>query len=160
MTADISLFHRAGPLGKIVALLNVGLIFALPLSWFLPLTKQSAWVGISKDFTIFEAVVTLLRDDIFLFCVVFGFGVVAPFVKTLLYCVIWFRKTLVPPSLYKIGGLMSKLSMIDIFVVTLVILMIKGLGVATVTPLFGIYYFSALVLISFLISVVTDLVKP
>ena len=50
---------------------------------------------------------------------------------------------------------MGKLAMADIFLIALYIVLVKSIGLATVETAWGLYFFTALVVASLVISVVT-----
>ena len=78
------------------------------------------------------------------------FAVFAPMLKTLGLALIQFgllsRRVL--PALHVLG----KLAMADIFLIALYIVLVKGIGMATVEVAWGLYLFTGCILLSFYIS--------
>ncbi|MDA7425286.1 paraquat-inducible protein A [Thalassococcus lentus] len=152
-----SLFDRAGRLGRICALGNALLLLALPISWTLPLLKQTAFIWLESKFSVLQGAMTLFSEDLFLFLVLVVFAMIVPMLKTALYTYLWFAPFQKSPRLYFAGSVMAKLSMIDVMVAAVLIVAVKGIGVGKVAAEPGLYLFSALVLFSMLVSVVTDI---
>ena len=55
---------------------------------------------------------------------------------------------------------MGKLAMADIFLIALYIVLVKGIGLATVEVAWGLYVFTALILASLAISTITAKQHP
>ncbi|MBV2360005.1 paraquat-inducible protein A [Thalassococcus sp. CAU 1522] len=152
-----TLYHKAGRLGRATALANLVLLVILPVTWTLPLVRNSAFLVLSSEVTIFWGAVELARSDLFLALVVAVFAMVLPFLKCLLYSWLWFVATAPRPWHFKLGSVLAKLSMTDVFLIAVIILAVKGLRIGTVEPLYGLYLFSGVVLASVAVSILTDL---
>ena len=151
-----SLFLEVGLFGKFIALCNVAVLMLLPISWSLPLLRSSVFFGISTEISILGGAIKLMRSDLFLFLVLVFFAMLIPVVKTLIYVFIWFWPLQYRPWLSKFGTYAAKLSMTDVFLLSIMILFFKGLGVSKVEQMFGLYFFSSIVITSVLISCYTD----
>jgi len=68
MTAP-TLFRSAGMAGKAVALANVATVLVLPVIWFLPLLRSSAFLFIKSEISIVSAATELDESACFLFLV-------------------------------------------------------------------------------------------
>ena len=151
-----SLFFKVGLFGKFIALCNAAILVLLPISWSLPLLRSSVFFGISTEISIWGGAIKLMSSDLFLFLVLVIFAMLMPLVKTLIYVFIWFWPLKHLPWLTKFGAYAAKLSMTDVFLLSIMILFFKGLGVSKVEQMFGLYFFSSIVITSVLISCYTD----
>jgi len=155
MTAP-SLFKSAGLAGKAVALANVATVLVLPVIWFLPLLRSSAFLFIKSEISIVSGATELYDSDFFLFLVIVVFAMIMPLVKSMLYVWIWFGNISEHKGMLWLGGAAAKLSMTDVFLLALAIIGVKGLGVGSIEVLSGLYVFAAVVLGSNAISIFTD----
>lgn len=135
--------------------LNLALLVLFPLSWFAPLLRA----GLLPLFGLSEiSVVTGLQSlwdiDPALALLVTFMAVFAPMLKTLGLALIHFR-LLVPRLLPAIGWL-GKLAMADVFLIALYIVIVKGVGLATVEVAWGLYFFTGCVLASIVLSGLTE----
>ncbi len=152
-----SLYHQSGPLGRMAAWGNLALIAILPITWFLPLLKNKAFYVLSSEITLWTSVVELFQTDIFLALIIAIFAMIMPLAKCGLYAYLWFVTDGSSAALRKAGSILSKLSMIDVFLFALIILAVKGLSIGSIEPQFGLYAFSSAVLLSLAVSVVTEI---
>jgi len=90
---------------------------------------------------------------VFLALVVTFFALVAPYLKTIGLALVHFR--LASPRLLPAIGLMGKLAMADIFLIALYIVLAKGVGVGRVEVGWGLYLFTACVVASLAISILS-----
>ena len=155
MTAP-SLFKSAGIAGKAVALANVATVLALPIIWFLPLLRSSAFLFIKSEISIVSGAMELYESDFFLFLVILVFAMIMPMVKSMLYVWIWFGNISEHRGMLWLGSAAAKLSMTDVFLLALAIIGAKGFGVGSIEVLSGLYVFAAVVIGSNAISVFTD----
>ena len=81
------------------------------------------------------------------------FGLAIPYSKTLALAAIQLR-IFSPRALPVLEGL-GKLSMADVFLVAVTIVVVKGVGIGTVTPAWGLYLFAGCVLLSMLLAHLT-----
>ena len=155
MTAP-SLFASSGAAGKAVALANAATVLILPVTWFLPLLKSSAFLFIKSQISIVSGATELYESDFFLFLVIVVFAMIMPLVKSMLYVWIWFGNISEHKGMLWLGGAAAKLSMTDVFLLALAIIGVKGLGVGSIEVLSGLYVFAAVVIGSTAISIYTD----
>ena len=94
------------------------------------------------------------ESDAALALIVTFFAVFAPMLKTiglaLIHSGLLSRRVL--PVLHGLG----KLAMADIFLIALYIVLVKGIGMATVQVAWGLYLFTACVLLSLVVSWATE----
>ena len=133
---------------------NLALLLLFPLSWFAPLLRAGLLplFGLN-EISVISGVQSLWQSDIALALLVTFLAIFAPMMKTLGLALIHFgllrRKTL--PALEFLG----KLAMADIFLIALYVVVVKGVGLATIEIAWGIYLFSGCVLASMVISHLT-----
>ena len=135
-------------------LANLALLILFPLAWFAPLMRA----GLLPLFGLNEiSVVTGLQSlwgtDVILALIVTIFAIFAPWLKTLGLALIHFN--LASAKLLPALHILGKLAMADIFLIALYIVIIKGIGLATVETAWGLYAFTALILASLVISILT-----
>ncbi|MCI4661404.1 MAG: paraquat-inducible protein A [Neomegalonema sp.] len=131
------------PIAKIV---NLALLGLFPLAWMAPLaTAEFAWL-LSEDITILSGIRDLYAEDQGLAIIVGLFAVVMPYVKTLTLVYAQFSESAVARVLMPVVEIMGKLSMVDVFLIALYIILYQGVGDVTVR--WGLYFFTALVLLS------------
>ncbi len=133
---------------------NLALLLLFPLSWFAPLLRAGLLplFGLN-EISVISGVQSLWQSDVALALLVTFLAIFAPMMKTLGLALIHFgllrRKTL--PALEFLG----KLAMADIFLIALYVVVVKGVGLATIEIAWGIYLFSGCVLASMVISHLT-----
>ncbi len=106
-----------------------------------------------SEISVLSGLQTLWQKDIFLAVAVTFFALVAPYLKTIGLALIHFR--LASPKLLPAITLMGKLAMADIFLIALYIVIAKGVGVGRLETGWGLYAFTACVLVSLLCSFMT-----
>ena len=135
-------------------LLFIGL--SLPL---LEAKQQFLWKKWENSYSVWTGVVALWhQQDYVLAAVLFFFSMIFPLVKLLALAIIWYvrladaqRTTL----LYWLG-LLGKWSMLDVFVVAILIVLVKLGPMANVTPRSGVYFFAAAILASMLTTMYVE----
>lgn len=147
----------------LVKSLNVLLVVGFPIAWFAPLLRTGlmpemhlpAWLGGSTLFeadtiTVISGLQTLWQADVFVAIMVTFFALVAPMIKCLGLALIHFGllSSVTQPYISKLG----KLAMADIFILSIYIVIFKGIGVGSVEPAWGLYLFTGCVLAGFLVS--------
>lgn len=102
-----------------------------------------------NDIVLLSVARDLYRIDLFLFCVVCVFGILMPAVKMLATVVVWYlvdcgwARRLLPMI-----GLAGKLSMMDVMLLAILVVAIKGIGIGSVEVRSGLYLYAALILVS------------
>ncbi len=130
-------------------LISTGLLF-IGLSLPLMYAKQMFW---DNTYSVWTGVVALWhQNEILLATVLFFFSIVFPLVKLSGLAVIWFgrlpegRRALLLHWL----GLLGKWSMLDVFIVAIMIVLVKLGPLAKVEPRSGVYIFAAAITCSML----------
>ncbi|MEB8386069.1 paraquat-inducible protein A [Rhodobacteraceae bacterium KMM 6894] len=135
-------------------LANLSLLILLPIAWFAPMLRAGLLplFGLS-EISVMSGLQSLWRTDVTLALVVTFFALFAPYVKTIGLALIHFglmrRKVL--PALHILG----KLAMADVFLIALYIVVVKGVGLATIQTAWGLYLFTGCVLASLAIGHLT-----
>lgn len=131
--------------------LNLSLLVLFPLSWFAPLLRA----GLLPIFGLGEiSVVTGLQSlwgsDVLLALIVTVMAIFAPWAKTMGVALIDFGllSTRALPALHILG----RLAMADVFLIAIYIVVVKGIGLATVEVAWGLYLFTGCILLSLLVS--------
>lgn len=132
-------------------LANLSLLVLFPVAWFAPLLRAGLLplFGLS-EISVISGLQELWGKDVFLALLVTVFALFAPYLKTIGLALIHFglmrRKVL--PVLHVLG----KLAMADIFLISLYIVVAKGIGVGKVETAWGLYLFTGCILASIALS--------
>ena len=135
-------------------LANLALLVLFPVAWFAPLMRAGLLplFGLSQ-ISVISGLQALWRTDVALALLVTTLAIFAPYLKTIGLALVHFdllaARTL--PALHLLG----KLAMADVFLVALYIVVVKGVGLATVRTDWGLYLFTGCILASLAISIVT-----
>jgi paraquat-inducible protein A len=140
-------------------LANLALLILFPLAWFAPLMRAGLLPLFGLDeISVITGLQSLWGTDVILALIVTTFAIFAPWLKTLGLALIHFN--LASPKLLPVLHIMGKLAMADIFLIALYIVLVKGIGLATVEVAWGLYFFTSLILTSLAISVLTAKQHP
>jgi uncharacterized paraquat-inducible protein A len=138
----------------LLKLSNLSLLVLFPIAWFAPLMRAGLLplFGLS-EISIVSGLQSLWDTDVVLALLVTFLAIFAPYLKVIGLSLIQFglmrRKVL--PVLEWLG----KLAMADVFLIALYIVLVKGAGHVTVETGWGLYLFTACVLVSLAISHLT-----
>lgn len=134
--------------------LNLSLLLLFPVSWFAPLLRAGVLplFGLS-DISVITGLQSLWQTDVALALVVTLFALVAPMVKTAALALVQFGLLdgRVQPALAVLG----KLAMADVFLIALYVTIAKGIGVGRIEVAWGLYLFTACILVSLVIGLLT-----
>ncbi|MFY0309144.1 paraquat-inducible protein A [Leisingera sp. D0M16] len=142
-------------------LLTLSLLILYPVAWFAPLMRAGLLpiFGLS-EISVITGLQSLWGSDAALALIVTFFAIFAPYLKTIgLALVQWdLLDAKVQPVLHVLG----KLAMADVFLIALYITLAKGIGLATIETAWGLYMFTACILASIVLGMVTErsLTKP
>lgn len=135
-------------------LTNLALLIAFPVAWFLPLMRAGILplFGMS-EISVISGLRALWDNDIILALLVTLFALFAPMAKTIGLALVQFglASTRLMPAL----ALLGKFAMADVFLVALYIVVVKGVGLARVETAWGLYVFTACILVSVVVSALT-----
>jgi len=131
--------------------LNLCLLVMFPLSWFAPLMRAGLLpiFGL-EEISVVTGLQSLWGSDVILALVVTVMAIFAPMAKTIGLALLDFGllSTRALPALHVLG----KLAMADIFLIALYIVVVQGVGLATVEVAWGLYLFTGCVLASLTIG--------
>ncbi|MFV2052487.1 paraquat-inducible protein A [Aliiroseovarius sp. YM-037] len=135
-------------------LLNLALLIAFPISWFAPLLRAGLLplFGLS-EISVITGLQSLWDSDVILALLVTFLAIFAPYMKTIGLALIHFgylRRKVLP-----VLEILGKLAMADVFLIALYIVVVKGVGLATVETAWGLYLFTGCILLSIAISHLT-----
>jgi paraquat-inducible protein A len=134
--------------------LNLALLVLFPLSWFAPLLRAGLLPLFGLDeISVISGLQSLWGSDPVLALIVTFAAVFAPMLKTLGLALLHFG--LLSDRLLPALSWLGKLAMADVFLIALYVVVVKGVGLATVEVAWGLYLFTACVLASILISGLT-----
>ena len=115
-------------------LANLSLLVLFPIAWTAPLLKAGLLPFFSLDeITVLTGLQELWRQDVYLAVLVTFFALFAPYLKTVGVALIQFG--LMDKSTMPILQLLGKLAMADIFLISLYIILLKGIGIGRVATL-------------------------
>lgn len=135
-------------------LANLALLVLFPVAWFAPLLRAGLLplFGLS-EISVISGLQALWDSDVALALLVTAFALFAPYLKTLGLALIQFR--LASPRLFPALNVLGKLAMADVFLVAIYIVVVKGVGIATVETAWGLYLYTGCVLASIGLTLAT-----
>jgi len=130
---------------------NLALLILFPVAWFAPLLRAGLLplFGLS-EISVVTGLQSLWRTDVFLALVVTVFALFAPYLKTIGLALVQFG--LLDARATPVLGWLGKLAMADVFLIALYIVVSKGIGVGRVEVAWGLYLFTACILVSIALS--------
>lgn len=137
-------------------LASAGLLLA---GLILPLMYTERLVLWKSEYSVWTGVVELCKqNELMLAGILFFFSMVFPILKLSMLAAIWFRP--LPPAdritLLHWLGILGKWSMLDVFVVAILIVLVKLGPLARVEPRAGVYVFAAAIAASMLTTMHVD----
>ena len=133
---------------------NLALLIAFPIAWFAPLMRAALLPIFGMDeISVISGLQSLWGSDAALALLVTFFAVFAPYLKTIGLALLHFG--LLSPKTLPALHILGKLAMADVFLIALYIVLVEGVGLATVETAWGLYLFTACILTSLAISLKT-----
>jgi paraquat-inducible protein A len=131
--------------------LNLALLVLFPLAWFAPLLRAALlpWFGMD-EISVISGLQSLWGTDPALALLVTFLAIFAPYAKTVGLALIHWN--LLKPSTLPVLNILGKLAMADVFLIALYVVLAKGIGHATIETAWGLYLFTACVLVSIVIA--------
>ena len=142
---------------------NLSLVLLFPVAWFAPLIRTGLlpdwqlpdWMGGVELFSltgisVVSGLQALWATDVFLAIAVTFFALVAPMLKCLGLALIDYG--LLAKSTKPVLGILGKLAMADIFILSLYVVIAKGIGIGEVEVAWGLYLFTLCVIVSLVLS--------
>ena len=141
-TALIHINRRAGIVIVAMLLTSLGLFVA---GIFRPFTSVTKLWLFENQISVFQGLLTLWHSsELFLFLILFVFTVSFPLVKITSLLLLWLRPGLPPDRALKMFGFVSHLgkwSMLDVFVVAILVLTVRSGGIASIKVQDGFFFF-------------------
>lgn len=133
--------------------INLCLIVLYPVAWFAPLMRAGLLpvFGLS-EISVISGLQALWETDVFLALLVTFFALFAPMLKTLGLALVQFK--LLKPHAMPVLNILGKLAMADVFLIAVYVTVIKGLGMGRIEIAWGLYLFSACIIVSILLGIV------
>ena len=135
--------------------LNLTLLILFPIAWFAPLLRAGILPLFSlNEISIMSGLRSLWQSDPILALLVTALAIFAPYAKTIALALGQFGlfPTQALPTLTWLG----KLAMADIFLISLYIVIVKGIGIGRVETAWGLWLFTFCVLLSLAVSISTS----
>ncbi|WP_137700212.1 paraquat-inducible protein A [Marimonas lutisalis] len=137
-------------------LVNLSLIILFPIAWFAPLMRAGLGLplfGLS-EISVISGLQSLWESDVFLALLVTFFALFAPYMKTIGLGLLHFG--LLSNKLLPVLHILGKLAMADVFLIALYITLSKGIGFGKIETAWGLYLFTACILTSLAIGLLTE----
>ena len=153
---------RAQGPSYLIGPLLVASLALVPVTWWLPLFTARVPFLWRHEVSIASGLVELWRLDVLLFAAVLLFSVLVPLVKGAALVWVWYRTPhhRVRPALDRLA-LLGKLAMAEVFLLAVILVGIKGVGIGTVEVTWGLPVFVAAVLLSLAASIwATAAIRP
>lgn len=135
--------------------INLGLLVLYPVAWTAPLLRAGLLplFGLS-EISVLTGLGALWDSDVVLAVLVAVFALIAPYAKTIGLALVQFGQ--VDSRALPVLSLLGKLAMADIFLIALYITVVKGIGIGRVETAWGLYLFTACILLSWVISLLEN----
>ncbi|MEO0676659.1 MAG: paraquat-inducible protein A [Pseudomonadota bacterium] len=133
---------------------NLALLVIYPIAWFAPLMRAGLLplFGLS-EVSVISGLQSLWSTDVFLALLVTALALVAPYLKVMGQALLHFR--LADERMSPLIGLMGKLAMADVFLIAIYIVLVREIGVGRVETAWGLYLFTACILGSIAIHILS-----
>jgi len=127
----------------------------LVAGWVLPIMTLERLLFLSREISILQGVAELwAEDETFLALVIGGFSILLPAVKLALALYLWFHAEAGSASLHRALSLLEvagRWSMLDVFVIALLVVAIRTSLIDDVTVHPGVYVFTAAIVLSLVV---------
>ena len=140
----------------ILRVLTLLLLVLYPVAWFAPLMRAGLLPLFElSEISVITGLQSLWGSDVILALIVTAFALFAPYLKTIgLALVQWnLLDKRAMPTLHVLG----RLAMADVFLIALYITVVKGIGIGRLETAWGLYLFTACILASIVIGIVTEI---
>ncbi len=136
-------------------LATLSLLVLYPIAWFAPLMRAGLLpiFGLS-EISVITGLQSLWASDVALALIVTAFALFAPYLKTIGTALIQWN--LLDPRAQPALHVLGKLAMADIFLIALYITLAKGISYATIEVAWGLYLFTACILASIALGLLTE----
>jgi paraquat-inducible protein A len=141
------------------ALTSLALVTLLVAVW-LPTLRLSKIVILNETYSIWRGIVELWKSEHYILAlIIFFFSMLFPVAKLVMLLAIWFKamNCQVRDRMLHWLGVLGKWSMLDVFVVAILVVLIKAGAATNATADVGIYLFAAAIMLSIIASLLVDL---
>jgi len=138
---------------RLLIMAHVALLALYPVAWGAPILTAGLlpWFG-QDNISILSGILALLGSDPILGLLIAVLAIIAPFGKTVLgLASLVLDRDILGAS---VAWLMSRLAMADIFLVSVYIVIAKGVGLGHIQTRWGLYVFTLCVLLSMVLSLI------
>ena len=131
--------------GRIIVMMLLVSLVAFVAGIFLPFTSVTKLWLFENQISVYQGLIVLWKaDEILLFLVLFVFTVIFPFVKISAMLLVWLKPQ--PDheqarQMFSFVANLGKWSMLDVFVVAILVLTVKSSGVASIKVGAGFFLF-------------------
>lgn len=141
---------------KALPYLNLALLILFPIAWFAPLLRAGLDLPLFglDEISVISGLQALWESDVALALLTTFLAVFAPYMKTIGLALVHFN--LGSPKLLPGLHILGKLAMADVFLLALYVVIIKGVGMARIEVAWGLYMFTACILASLALSILTE----
>lgn len=140
---------------RVLKWLNLALLVAFPIAWFAPLMRAGLLPFFDLDsISVVSGLQTLWQKDVALALLVTFLALFAPYMKTLGLALV--HHDLASPRLLPVLRTLGRFAMADIFLLALYIVLAKGVGLGRIETDWGLYFFTACILGSLVISLLSE----
>lgn len=136
----------------VIILVTLALLVA---GWFMPTIRTTHLLVLESDYSIWQTVTALWKlDDYLLSIIIFGFSMLFPAAKLLTLLWMWFVPARDESRRRALKWLeaLGRWSMLDVFVVAVIIVLVQAHSLLDAEPRAGIYVFAAAIGLSMLVS--------
>ncbi len=153
-----TLAGRATGLAHLIGPLLLVTLILLPVGWWLPLVRTRIFFFDRSEISILGGVSILWGTDRVLCLLVVLFSMVAPVAKAFSGLWLWYRVPIHGAARWITAlSILSKISMAEVFLVAVVVVGFKGIGLGTITVASGFYLFAAVVVGSLALSLLSGM---
>ncbi len=147
--------HFPGEMIALKILLTLTLVFLIT-GFITPLLSLKKFILIENTFSILSGTLQLLSEgQYFLFILIFGFSIVIPLLKIAVLFKLFFSRDIEKSVRHKFlhwMHLYGKWSMLDVFVVSVLVVTVKLGAIASVEIRYGLYFFCAAILLTMILT--------
>ena len=139
----------------ILRVLTLSLLVLYPVAWFAPLMRAGLLPLFElSEISVITGLQSLWGSDVVLALIVTAFALFAPYLKTIGTALV--QWDLLDKRAMPVLHVLGKLAMADVFLIALYITVIKGIGVGRLETAWGLYLFTACILASIGIGMLTE----
>ncbi|MDB6067343.1 MAG: pqiA [Pedosphaera sp.] len=151
------LMQSCGKRGRLIVLLLICALALFLAGLFRPFTEVTKLWIFDNKVSVYDGLIVLIKaQEYFLFAILLVFTVIFPFIKILTLLTLWLKGGLSKKRIVQLYGFVSHLgkwSMLDVFVIAILVLLLKSGSVASIKIQDGFVLFFASVMLTQIASV-------